>query len=68
MDVRTGHARLLVAACLFAAALPFAERARAAAQCGDQPDVLILLDRSGSMSQDNKWNDAKTAINNLLRA
>ncbi|PIE65571.1 MAG: hypothetical protein CSA24_02475 [Deltaproteobacteria bacterium] len=40
-----------------------------AALCGDVPDVLIVLDRSGSMKESaggsSKWSIAKTAVDNL---
>jgi MYXO-CTERM domain-containing protein len=44
--------------------------AEAASVCGDLPDVMIVLDRSGSMSEtndsgDTKWSIAKTAIGAL---
>ena len=31
----------------------------------DPPNLLIILDRSGSMLQSNKWDDAKTALNSV---
>ena len=33
---------------------------------GASPDMLIILDKSGSMTTSTKWNPAKTAINNLV--
>ena len=29
----------------------------------EKPDILVILDRSGSMDSDGKWNSAKNAIN-----
>ena len=40
-----------------------------AANCGGSvPDMMIILDQSGSMNSYNKWNTAKSAINNLVAA
>ena len=39
--------------------------AQAAPQCGQPADVVIVLDRSGSMSSSSKWAYAKTAVNTL---
>ena len=33
---------------------------------GGSPYMMIVLDKSGSMSSSNKWNLAKTAINNMI--
>jgi cysteine-rich repeat protein len=38
---------------------------RALQNCGDPPDVLVVLDRSGSMAG-TKWTSAVTAVNNLV--
>ena len=32
----------------------------------EYPNVLVVLDKSSSMYYDNKWNDAKSAINSLV--
>jgi MYXO-CTERM domain-containing protein len=47
-----------------------ATAAHAQPNCGDPPDMLVVLDHSGSMSSSSgsqsKWAHAKTAINNLV--
>jgi len=59
--------RMVAVLVTLAALLVPAQPAQAAA-CGEIPDMMILLDDSATMSQYNKWNDAKTAINNMLTA
>ena len=61
-------ARALVALSLLTAAFG-ARDARAQAQLNpcEEPNVLIVLDRSGSMLEDGKWNQAVNAITQLTR-
>ena len=42
-----------------------AQRAEAQLCGGASPEMLIVLDRSGSMAQANKWAEAKSAVNTL---
>jgi|GEM_PF-6336940 MYXO-CTERM domain-containing protein len=61
--------RLLLSSALIAATLVVGVSRADAAVCTEAPDVLILLDRSGSMkstiSGQSKWSWAKTEINNV---
>ncbi|TNE47835.1 MAG: VWA domain-containing protein [Deltaproteobacteria bacterium] len=54
----------IVASVLTAAAIVFVSQG-VEAFCGE-PNVLIVLDRSGSMNSANKWTQAKTAINTVM--
>ena len=56
------YVSLCCVACLCAA------RPAAAQLCGDKPDMLIVLDRSGSMQTGSKWTQAKNAINTVVTA
>jgi MYXO-CTERM domain-containing protein len=60
-------ARWLVAGLVwFQLLLPTPPATAAPKYCGDPARVLIVLDRSGSMSSYNKWTDAKNAVNGLI--
>ncbi|MCG3173625.1 MAG: hypothetical protein GMKNLPBB_01824 [Myxococcota bacterium] len=59
---------ILVFAVSFAAALTaFQGEARAQAAC-EAPNMMIVLDKSGSMGDSNKWNDAVAAVDTALNA
>ena len=49
-------------------ALAFGSTASAQGVQCEQPNALIILDRSGSMSEDNKWDNAVNAIEQLTLA
>ena len=58
----TNSFRLGITALALVMLLPAPARAQ---QCGQPADVIIVLDRSGSMSSSSKWTYAKTAVNTL---
>ena len=53
---------LTLAAALLCCSLPAAAQSP---NCGDPPFMMVVLDRSGSMSG-SKWSSAKTAVTNLV--
>ncbi len=58
--------RLIAALLLLSAAALTTPAAAQANQC-EEPNVLVALDRSGSMLEDGKWNQAVDAITQLTR-
>lgn len=57
---------LPVLLCTLSLAVAHAPPARAGMCGGGNANMLIVLDKSGSMGSSNKWNYAKSAINNLV--
>ena len=66
MQVSVRHITLVSSLCILAVLTPPGRALAGPSSCGTPPVVLVLFDRSGSMSSGTKWGDAKTALSTLV--